>query len=58
VEPLERYGKLIGGFGGREEVVRQAQAALVFVSGHATNVTVIGHLLGPRDLILHDAAIQ
>jgi len=28
VEPLERYGKLIGGFGGREEVARQAQAAL------------------------------
>jgi len=36
----------------------QAQAALVFVSGHATNVTVIGHLLGARDLILHDAAIH
>ena len=36
----------------------RAQAALVFVSGHATNVTVIGHLLGPRDLILHDAAIH
>lgn len=29
--------------------------ALVLVSGHATNVGVIGHLLGPRDLILHDA---
>lgn len=28
--------------------------ALTFVSGHATNVTTIGHLLGPRDLILHD----
>jgi 8-amino-7-oxononanoate synthase len=36
----------------------RAQAAVVFVSGHATNVTVIGHLLGPRDLILHDAAIH
>jgi len=33
-------------------------AALVFVSGHATNVTVLGHLMGPRDLILHDAAIH
>lgn len=33
-------------------------AALAFVSGHATNVTVIGHLMGPRDLILHDAAIH
>jgi len=28
--------------------------ALTLVSGHATNVTTIGHLLGPRDLILHD----
>ncbi|MEX0774083.1 MAG: aminotransferase class I/II-fold pyridoxal phosphate-dependent enzyme [Phycisphaeraceae bacterium] len=32
-----------------------APAALVFVSGHATNVTTIGHLLGPGDLIVHDA---
>ncbi len=30
-------------------------ACAVFVSGHATNVTTIGALLGPRDLILHDA---
>jgi 8-amino-7-oxononanoate synthase len=29
-------------------------AAIVFVSGHATNVTTIGHLLGPEDLIVHD----
>ena len=35
-----------------------ADAALAFVSGHATNVTVLGHLMGPRDLILHDAAIH
>jgi len=35
-----------------------AEAALAFVSGHATNVTVIGHLMGPRDVILHDAAIH
>ncbi len=33
-------------------------AALAFVSGHATNVTVIGHLMGPRDVIVHDAAIH
>jgi 7-keto-8-aminopelargonate synthetase-like enzyme len=25
------------------------------VSGHATNVTLIGHLLGPEDLVLHDS---
>ncbi len=35
-----------------------AEAALCFVSGHATNVTVIGHLLGPRDLIVHDALVH
>lgn len=29
--------------------------AVVFVSGHATNETTIGHLFGPGDLILHDA---
>ena len=35
-----------------------AEACLAFVSGHATNVTVIGHLLGPRDLVLHDPLIH
>ncbi|MBI1899620.1 MAG: aminotransferase class I/II-fold pyridoxal phosphate-dependent enzyme [Planctomycetia bacterium] len=28
---------------------------IVFVAGHGTNETVIGHLFGPGDLILHDA---
>lgn len=28
--------------------------AIVMVSGHATNVSVIGHLLGPGDLVVHD----
>ncbi|MGW0299202.1 aminotransferase class I/II-fold pyridoxal phosphate-dependent enzyme [Streptomyces anthocyanicus] len=32
-----------------------AEDALTLVSGHATNVSVIGHLMGPEDLILHDA---
>ncbi|TCZ64525.1 aminotransferase class I/II-fold pyridoxal phosphate-dependent enzyme [Roseicella aquatilis] len=36
----------------------EAEACLAFVSGHATNVTVIGHLLGARDLILHDQLIH
>jgi 8-amino-7-oxononanoate synthase len=31
-------------------------AALSFVSGHGTNVTVVGHLLGPADLLIHDAS--
>ena len=30
----------------------------VFVGGHSTNVTVIGHLLGRNDLIVHDALIH
>jgi 8-amino-7-oxononanoate synthase len=32
--------------------------AAVFVSGHATNVTTIGYLFGPRDLIVHDELIH
>ncbi|PWQ95009.1 aminotransferase class I/II-fold pyridoxal phosphate-dependent enzyme [Leucothrix arctica] len=33
----------------------QVDDALTFVSGHATNVSVIGYLFGPKDLILHDS---
>ena len=32
--------------------------ALVFTAGHATNVTTIGHLFGPGDLVLHDELIH
>lgn len=32
-----------------------ADDSLVFVSGHATNVSTIGYLFGPKDLILYDA---
>ena len=35
-----------------------AEDAISFVSGHATNVSVIGGLLGPEDLIVADAAIH
>lgn len=31
------------------------EACLVFVSGYGTNVTTIGHLFGPNDVVLHDA---
>jgi 8-amino-7-oxononanoate synthase len=34
------------------------QDSLVFVSGHATNVTTIGHLFSKPDLIVHDALIH
>jgi 8-amino-7-oxononanoate synthase len=34
------------------------EACVTFVSGHATNVSTIGSLFGPRDLIVHDALIH
>jgi acyl transferase domain-containing protein/7-keto-8-aminopelargonate synthetase-like enzyme/NAD(P)-dependent dehydrogenase (short-subunit alcohol dehydrogenase family) len=44
-----------------EDGLAQAQgveAALAFPSGHATNVSTIGHLFGPNDLVLHDELIH
>jgi 8-amino-7-oxononanoate synthase len=35
-----------------------AEDAIALVGGHATNVTVIGHLLGRNDLIVHDSLIH
>lgn len=35
-----------------------SEEALVFVSGYATNVGVIGQLVGPRDLIVSDAVVH
>jgi 8-amino-7-oxononanoate synthase len=32
----------------------EVEDCIVFISGFTTNVTVIGHLFGPKDLILHD----
>lgn len=32
--------------------------ALVMVSGHATNVSVLGQLLGPKDLVVYDSLIH
>jgi 8-amino-7-oxononanoate synthase/acyl carrier protein len=32
-----------------------AEDAVTFVGGHATNETVIGHVVGPGDLVFHDA---
>ncbi|MEW2138030.1 aminotransferase class I/II-fold pyridoxal phosphate-dependent enzyme [Streptomyces sp. NPDC005409] len=31
------------------------EAAITLANGHATNVTVIGHLVGPEDLVIHDS---
>ena len=65
---IDRYGTSAGAsrlVSGEKQVHRDLEqalaeflgvpAAIAFVSGHATNVTTIGHLLGPHDLILHDA---
>ena len=35
--------------------IYETEDCVAFVSGHATNVTVISHLVGPNDLILHDS---
>ena len=35
-----------------------AEDALAFVSGHATAISTIAALMGPKDLILHDALIH
>lgn len=65
---IDRYGTSAGAsrlVSGEKQVHRDLEqalaaflataAAIVFVSGHATNVTTIGHLLGPEDLIVYDA---
>src|SRR5690606_20808402 len=68
---IDRYGTSVSAsriVAGERPVHRELEGALakiydtedaiVFVSGHATNVSVIGHLFGPRDLILHDEFIH
>ena len=35
--------------------IYEAEDAIVFVSGHATNVSTIGTLMGQRDLVVYDA---
>jgi 8-amino-7-oxononanoate synthase len=68
---IDRYGtsasasRLVSGERPIHRELEQALAAahgvedcVVFVSGHATNVSTIGHLFGPRDLIVHDALIH
>jgi 8-amino-7-oxononanoate synthase len=38
--------------------VHGSEESVVLVGGHSTNVTVIGHLLGRNDVIVHDALIH
>ncbi|HTY49252.1 MAG TPA: aminotransferase class I/II-fold pyridoxal phosphate-dependent enzyme [Steroidobacteraceae bacterium] len=68
---IERHGTSVSAsraVSGERPVHRELEAALAraygtdeavaFVSGHATNVTVIGYLFGARDLVLHDELIH
>lgn len=68
---IEKFGTSVGASrlsAGERQVHRDLEArlaalhgvedALSFVSGHATNVSVIGGLLGPDDLVVSDALIH
>lgn len=70
-EAIDRYGTSASSsryVAGERPVQRELEAALAklhgvddclaFVSGHATNVSTLGYLFGPRDLVLHDALIH
>ncbi|USZ49703.1 aminotransferase class I/II-fold pyridoxal phosphate-dependent enzyme [Halomonas sp. DN3] len=70
-QALERYGTTVSAsriVSGERPIHRElerslAQAygcddAVAFVSGHATNVSTLGQLLGPKDLIVHDEWIH
>jgi 8-amino-7-oxononanoate synthase len=35
--------------------IYETEAALTFVSGHATNMSLIAALVGPKDLVVHDS---
>ncbi len=65
---IDEYGTSVSAsriVAGEREIHRQLESklseiyevedAVVMVSGYATNLTVIGNLLGPRDLILYDS---
>ena len=70
-QAMERYGTSVSAsrlVSGERPIHRELERALselydvddavAFVSGHATNVSTIGYLFGPRDLILHDEFIH
>ncbi|WP_110710274.1 aminotransferase class I/II-fold pyridoxal phosphate-dependent enzyme [Salinicola sp. CR57] len=71
IDALERYGSSVSASrpvsGERpihhelEQAIAETyevEAAVAFVSGHATNVSTLGYLLGPKDLLLHDEYIH
>lgn len=67
-EALSRYGTSVSAsrlLSGEKPVHRELEAAIArllkvedavtLVGGHSTNVTIIGHILGEQDIVLHDA---
>ena len=71
MEAMEHYGTSAGAsrlVAGERPIQRELEKALaevygtddcvVFVSGHATNVSTISTLFGPKDLIVHDSQIH
>jgi 8-amino-7-oxononanoate synthase len=70
-DAVDRYGtsasasRLVAGERPIQRELEKALAELyevddcvVFVSGHATNVSTIGYLFGPSDLVIHDSLIH
>jgi 8-amino-7-oxononanoate synthase len=70
-DAIDHYGtsasasRLVAGERPIQRELEEALAALyevedcvVFVSGHATNVSTIGYLFGPKDLVIHDSLIH
>ena len=70
-EAIDRYGtsayasRLVAGERPIQRELEEALAELygvedciVFVSGHATNVSTVATLFGPKDLVVHDALIH
>lgn len=70
-EAIERYGtsvsasRLVSGERALHREFEKAMAevyevddCIALVSGHATNVTTLGYLFGPRDLIIHDSLVH
>ena len=68
---IDRYGtsvsasRIVSGERPPQQALEQAIAqtyavddAVVFVSGHATNVSTIGYLFGPDDMVIHDELIH
>ena len=70
-EAVERYGSSVSAsrlLAGERQLTRLLEReladfvgtedCLALVSGHATNVTAIGHIVGPEDLIVHDSLVH